>query len=306
MSPQSKSFDEFEMSRHKPLQNTGGGSAAKPLQSAGISKASFFQDYLPYAVPAVLIVFYYFSQHTVFEFPLAVAAFVSIVLVFGRDLLPTEWTKEGVKTAVFETASAFAFAVAAFLAVSFLLQTATPLDVVTSCSMLPVLERGDFIILQGGSVRAQEVESFIPSIPAQDFVKKPCSFSLVNGSSVQGLCTVGVKVDNKPVFFNESNDILVYEPTVGGQPVPPGLIIHRAFAKVKYDGKFYYLTKGDNNPILDQESPAPGYRGFDPVPPEKVHGKVLFRIPLLGYFKLFLFLQLAQPAGCDYRLSQTY
>ncbi len=299
------------MPKHKPskfrprARDSGGPHETKPAASVSGGAPSFFQEYLPYAVPAALIVAYYFSQHTAFEFPLAIAALASIVFVFGRDMLPSEWTREGVKAAAFETGSAFLVAVAALLFASFALQTATPLDVVTSCSMLPVLERGDFVILQGGGIRVPEVESF-SSITSDDVIKKPCSFNLVNGSSIPSLCTVGVKIDNKPFFFNESNDVIVYEPTVNGQPVPPGLIIHRAFVKVKAGGKYYYLTKGDNNPVLDQEAPAPGYRGFDPVPQEKVHGKVLFRVPLLGYFKLFLFLQLAQPPGCDYRIIQKY
>jgi len=63
----------------------------------------------------------------------------------------SEWRKP-----VFEIGVTLSVAVAAWLALCFALQTSTPLNVVTSCSMLPALERGDFIILQGGGVKARE------------------------------------------------------------------------------------------------------------------------------------------------------
>jgi len=65
-------------------------------------------------------------------------------------------------------------------------------------------------------------------------------------------------------------DVIVY--SIPGQSIP---IIHRII-KINSDGS--YMTKGDHNPtLLPFESS---------VKPEQVHGKVIFIIPKLGYFKV--------------------
>ena len=65
-------------------------------------------------------------------------------------------------------------------------------------------------------------------------------------------------------------DVIVY--SIPGQSIP---IIHRII-KINSDGS--YVTKGDHNPsMLPFESS---------VTPDQVHGKVIFIIPKLGYFKV--------------------
>jgi signal peptidase I len=65
-------------------------------------------------------------------------------------------------------------------------------------------------------------------------------------------------------------DVIVY--SIPGQSIP---IIHRII-KVNPDGS--YMTKGDHNPTLLPFETS--------VKPEQVHGKVIFIIPKLGYFKV--------------------
>jgi len=67
-------------------------------------------------------------------------------------------------------------------------------------------------------------------------------------------------------------DVIVY--SVPGQKVP---IIHRII-RINSDGS--YTTKGDHNPNL---LPFEGA-----VRKEQIHGKVIFIIPKLGYFKVVL------------------
>jgi signal peptidase len=55
-------------------------------------------------------------------------------------------------------------------------------------------------------------------------------------------------------------------------------IVHRAISGTKTDSGWIYQTKGDNNPFQD---------GFL-VPQDLVIGKVINRIPILGYFSLFI------------------
>lgn len=67
-------------------------------------------------------------------------------------------------------------------------------------------------------------------------------------------------------------DVIVFQP-IGYKD----LILHRVAAKKYVDGKYYFLTKGDNprtNIYID---------GWGWVPEDRVKGKVIGRIPLIGY-----------------------
>ncbi len=85
----------------------------------------------------------------------------------------------------------------------------------------------------------------------------------------------GFLIGDMPIVRGDSNinvgDVIVY--SVQNQNVP---IIHRVI-KINPDGT--YQTKGDNNNSqLSYEKS---------VSNEQVHGKVIFIIPKLGYFKVF-------------------
>ena len=72
-------------------------------------------------------------------------------------------------------------------------------------------------------------------------------------------------------------DIIIYKDYRGT------LIIHRVIEVLKRGNKYYYVTKGDNNP----------YRDPMDVPYERVEGKVItinnivIKIPYLGYLSLW-------------------
>jgi hypothetical protein len=58
-------------------------------------------------------------------------------------------------------------------------------------------------------------------------------------------------------------------------------------------GKYYVLTKGDNNPGLDlQYGNYPSNMSF-------IEGKVVASIPYLGYLKLALSNSFVEPSGCN-------
>lgn len=88
-------------------------------------------------------------------------------------------------------------------------------------------------------------------------------------------------------------DVIIYRPN-GNTAVHP--IIHRAIRYVNtsvaattyhasHEG---YITKGDHNPIEDQQGAFTGVGQIQPVKPEWVVGKVLFVIPLVGLLPLHL------------------
>ncbi|MBS7652697.1 MAG: signal peptidase I [Candidatus Bathyarchaeia archaeon] len=55
-------------------------------------------------------------------------------------------------------------------------------------------------------------------------------------------------------------------------------IVHRAVEKYLQGGQWWFITKGDNNPFRDSQ----------PVPEERVIGRVVWRIPIMGYLPLFI------------------
>lgn len=65
--------------------------------------------------------------------------------------------KHGWKHEVVDTLVAVFIAVLLWIGASVILNTSTPISAVASCSMLPNLERGDFIVVQGAEVNAYEI-----------------------------------------------------------------------------------------------------------------------------------------------------
>jgi hypothetical protein len=154
--------------------------------------------------------------------------------------------------------------------------------------MVPNYDRGDLIILQGGKINAPEVN--ITQDEKISFEKGNCERIFFNGTTKeQPLCTIGVKIRNETIFENHSNDLIVYE----AKEKEFGLIIHRVLAKMNLNGKYYYITKGDNNYLADREF------GISIASEDDVKGKVLLRIPFIGYIKLFLFFQFEEPPYCS-------
>lgn len=90
--------------------------------------------------------------------------------------------------------------------------------------------------------------------------------------------------------FGDYGDVIVYRPNGAGTVTP---IIHRAMvwadaaAVALYfpDSHEGYITKGDNNPAIDQGALLP-VGVIEPVKEEWVVGKALFAVPLLGYIPL--------------------
>lgn len=251
----------------------------------------------------IFFVLFLSTKKTVFS-ALSLAALLFIIL---RELSPTESdAKTTMRSTAVELLFALDFAMIAWIVITFLLQTSSPLNVVTSCSMLPVLERGDLIILEGGEANAptfqfNNLDELKEGLKA---VIGKCTVSY-DGVNKEEVCAKQIIIGGKTLTAipaNLQNDIIVFEPRPGtpGASIPNGidLVIHRAFAKFTNGKDTYFLTKGDNNLFLDQEG-----GNFDIVNEKDVKGKVLFRIPYIGYVKLFLFLQLDETPDCFNRLK---
>ncbi len=264
--------------------------------------------------------------------------------------------KHGWKHEALDTLIALLVALGIWFGASFLLNTSSPLSAVVSCSMLPNLQRGDFVIVQGAPLKAYDIEmtqeeleslnfpaqvtypggsiaingSLFPycvansqSAMCRSFIKSPeeftekkgaftysyerCPITFSNGTELAMPCLKEVRFRGTGYLANFSNDIIVYQPPAGDYYSLIGDIVHRALFRINVDGKTYYLTRGDNNPLLDLQAYdySTGMHNR-PVPQENLRGKVIGRIPILGYFKLFIQGFYQEDAQCRTQLEITH
>ncbi len=264
--------------------------------------------------------------------------------------------KHGWKHEVVDTLIALAVAISIWYGASFILNTETPISGVVSCSMLPNLQRGDFVLVHGAPVAAYEIEmseaelaslndaakisyggneatvpgSLVALCAAsdnidicnvfdenpEDFVERKgaftyryerCPLTFTNGTAGHQSCLRSVEFKGKEYLTNFSHDTIIYQPSRNDYYALIGDIVHRAMFKIDVGGKDYYITRGDNNPLLDIQAYDYGL-GLQnhPVPEEYVRGKVILRVPLLGYFKLFISGHFQESPQCRTQLEYNH
>jgi len=139
-----------------------------------------------------------------------------------------------------------------------------------------------------------ESESMVPNMNVGDLVL------VVDEDRFGGLTTWAEGQLTGHSSFGNYGDVIIYRPN-GADSVHP--IIHRAMtyvdaAAVEESGlaQYYttdphggYITKGDNNPYIDQGNlRIPGVGLVEPVKKEWIIGKALVAVPLIGYLPLHL------------------
>lgn len=194
----------------------------------------------------------------------------------------------------------FVFAFALYSFFGLILQTASPLVIVVSGSMIPTLQRGDVVILQG--VHATDLS--VPEVVLDDVDVPSSSLNELADFSPDGkggwVITFHSTGETISVPKKGSSDIVVYNSSYKKLE-----IIHRAVVKIRSQGSYFFLTKGDNNPSLDQDCGSvdelllPGSSSVQivttkscpspyPVPASDIRGKALVWLPYVGYIKLLL------------------
>jgi len=287
-----------------------------------------------YILLVIFFIIFIVTRNTAF-------AVIAVLLLVGAFVIETSQgiKKGGLKSEIKEIIISIIVAAVIWYGAGFLLNTPAPLDAVVSCSMLPNLDRGDLVVLQGAQVNAPEIKlseeqwsklenwSYYDVCDAclrfnetsRVFTVVPCLKKFIPGTGIGGettsseeveyacgicrvenignntyaytSCTKSIKIYGNSIDENLKNDIIVYEPLASD--VFKGDTIHRVYAKISVGGRYYYLTKGDNNAQFDQQW------GNQPISQDRVKGKVIFRIPYVGYFKLLLFGNFLTPHGCD-------
>lgn len=315
-----------------------------------------------------LLILVYAAYGNVIVGAVALLLIVMILVFEVKSSLATE----GVRKSIVDIAGAVGAAVLVWVLLIVFLHTSAPVDAVSSCSMLPVLHRGDLVVLHGiDSISSFVSSTHVPvinlsqgafarmqgnmsseflaffayfngnasqisytianstqykiglyntacisqkqyygqlsqiatcSVPAQaqqsNLVRYNYSIGRVtSGSKTSGaVYTSQISVGNATLAQNYSNPIIVYQTT--SRDSFSGSIIHRLYALLNVSGKYYFLTKGDNNQALDIEF------GNYPASQGEVLGYVIADIPIVGYVKLLLSGQLATPQGCDQTLQR--
>jgi hypothetical protein len=140
------------------------------------------------------------------------------------------------------------------------------------------------------------------------FTYGKCLRQSLSGSDimVQEPCVtmLSYKSQSVDVQGDRSSDTVLYAPKPTDLFALSGDIVHRAVAEINDGNSTYFLTKGDNNNVFDIQFHSAAYeKSNTPVSREQLKGKVLFHVPWLGYYKLFLVGYVVEDAVCGTKLS---
>jgi len=199
--------------------------------------------------------------------------------------------------------SALIFAFLLFSILGFLLNTSSPMVIVSSGSMVPEFYRGDIIVLYGEkNIQAKEV-NFNGTIsnkmysdygktfpePIEKFIDTSTGRIVYKITDAEEL-----EIDGQEIPLTKDGDIIVYFSKFSQKD-----IIHRTIAKINAVDGTFFLTKGDANPSIDQEcfpvNDSFGQQKFiaciskQAVSSEEIKGKAILKIPLVGCIKLWVF-----------------
>lgn len=242
-----------------------------------------------------------------------------------------------------------------WFAAMFVMGTSVPLNAVVSCSMLPNIERGDMVFVQGAAPIGYDVEisqaefaqlnasptvhvpggstlelkgslyTYCAQFPTgqtcRQFFSEPESFYETRGPflfqygkctrenregrfSYQTPCLEYVEFNGTKYYPDLSHDTIVYAPAQGDLYSLAGDIIHRVYFTMHVGDSTFYLTKGDNNPVMDiQEYGYSLEMGNSPPGQSQYKGKIIGRMPFIGYLKLFTAGFFSETANCDSTLA---
>jgi len=274
------------------------------------SAASYALKAAYFAAILSLVVFLFWKSPVAFA--ISAAAFLCALIMegllyaFGFGLLA--------ETKPVLVAAIVTFAFVGLL--SFFLSSQSPLEFISSCSMLPAYSQGDAVLVLGGALDVPIVKLASPYSEDSSVEVHYRNETLVVQGSMYSYCSShGSELCNRFIeaplqFYEARGDITfqydscrrsdgTYSPcvasaSVGGSIVssrngtvvvfpgafaaaPVPRVAHRAMFGINDSlGNVYYFTKGDNNPAYDAQL------GGQAVPASNVSGKVALKLPFLG------------------------
>jgi hypothetical protein len=297
---------------------------------------------------AFLLILYVLTKISLFGILFALALVATVALEIWAGSRSRGWKGE-----LKDTVLSLVAIIVLWIALGFILNSPVPINAVVSCSMLPNVERGDLILVQGAEPLGYEVEISEEELRALQSTEATVSAGALGSFEIQGslysyctqhrddVCTLfasdpemftetrgpftfnygscirksgnlglvtpcveSVDFRGQEYLANFSHDTIVYGPRPGELYSYAGDIIHRLYFKVRSGDETYYLTKGDNNPVFDIQVYDYSINAGNSAPSSpQLKGLILFRIPFLGYPKLFISGFFAETANCDSTLS---
>lgn len=182
-----------------------------------------------------------------------------------------------------------------FKLLGLILGTSLPLATVVSGSMEPSFYRGDIMVIKGAKNLNAETITISENIKTKnlsDFSKIEYSKNEYGVLEAETITIANQEVIIKDAITN-NNSVVVYKSNLTGRD-----IIHRVVLIIDAEDGEFVLTKGDNgetNYIIDQDCTVNGNYIINgclhmyPIETKDLLGKKLFKIPYIGYLKLFLF-----------------
>ena len=181
-------------------QKKGSNAIKSPSKSQPKSRARSINTIPLYILLVVLFVLYVMFQKTALLSALfGIALFFTIITIIAIEVIASVH-EEGGKRSIAELLLAVVLVVVFWFSLQVLLNTSEPLNVVPTCSMLPVLHRGDLIAIHGIS-NATQLRAPIVNVSASTW-----SNALSNFSSNFAFC----------VAYNQSN------PSTASEQYKPG------------------------------------------------------------------------------------
>lgn len=136
------------------------------------------------------------------------------------------------------------------------------------------------VVIESGSMTPNMNENDLVFVVAQDRFGELTTWAEGQNISYAPFGTHPDMQGNMPY-----GDVIIYQPN-GESSVHP--IIHRALGWYEGSPHAGYITKGDNNPVIDQRTGFNSIGQIEPVKKEWIVGKALFSIPFVGYFPLHI------------------
>ena len=163
-------------SRSKHVPNRGRGTQDHPIAKP-VDRKKGITTWPLYVIFLVLIALYVAEQGSRLSIIFGTLAAFTIVVIIVMEFTYSV-KDEGLKRNLIEIIIAIAIVVLIWFALRFFLATNDPIDVVPSCSMLPVLQRGDLIVLQGFNL--SNVHAPIINVTREEFNPMESNFGSEN------------------------------------------------------------------------------------------------------------------------------
>ena len=160
-----------------------------------------------YIIIFLLFIFYIFFQHNpLLSLLLGIILFALIVILVAMEIINiASEKKQNLKKDLIQIIIAIIIIIVFFIAIKILLHTNNPLNIVPSCSMLPILHRGDLVVISGNIKNLKAPIINISSNTYSTFIKNFTS------NNINECVSYNYSTHSVTQFFNQGDSILLLQ-----------------------------------------------------------------------------------------------